>query len=140
MSFICSGRTQRGGDTMDNVINMEDYKLDKNFDNQAISYFHTLNMPFQYFKDQGEAVFILKTHAYLFIFTTYIKKEVFTSLPSIKDRFLDIKNNPRTSTGEWVVEHIYELDEKQAKKFMKKLSDYKEDKNCILELKKRIKK
>ena len=64
---------------------------------------------------------------------TYSEEES-NILPAINDVSFSIKE------GEWVVEYIYEVDEKHTKKLMQRLQRYNGDPKGIIELKNNIKK
>lgn len=123
---------------MDNVVHLKDFLWQKRFNEEVIPFFQHLQLSYQHFRHQSEGLCIVKTHLYLFIFLTYVEKNEYTTLPSIGDRFHDIKSHPRTSTGEWVVEHIYQVDEKHTKKLMERLARHNGDPKGIIDLKKNI--
>lgn len=118
---------------------MNNYIQEKKFSENVIPFFKTLNVSFQHYKEGNEALGVIKTEAYLFIFMTYIEKNTHTVFPTVQDRFYDIKENPRISKGEWVVDAIYELNRRDAKKLMTKLNAHNSSMNGITDLKNKIK-
>lgn len=131
--------TSQRGDLMDNVVHLKEFQWQKRFNDEVIPFFEHLNLPCQHFRHQSEGLCVVKNELYLFIFLTFVEKNEPTTLPSIVDRFYDIKHNPRVSKGEWVVEHIYQVDEKHTKKLMDRLKRYQGDPNGIIELKNNMK-
>lgn len=124
---------------MNNIINLNSYIQDKKFDENVLSFFKTLNVSFQHYREEKEALGVIKAEAYIFIFMAYIENNTHTRLPTVQDRFYDIKENPRVSKGEWVVDAIYELDRRDAKKLISKLNTQDPTLNGITDLKNKIK-
>lgn len=124
---------------MDNIVYLKDFLRGRGLNEDLIPFFRNLNLSYQHFVNEDEALFIVKTTTYLFIFLTYIPKNLETTLPSIVDRFHDIKHNPRISKGEWVVEHIYDVNSKHALKFLQRLENGSQGIPDIVQLKNKIK-
>lgn len=137
--FRCDVSTSQRGDWMGKVVHLKDFQWQKSFNQDIIPFFRDLNVMCQYFRHEKEGVCVAKTDTYLFIFLTYIDKNEHTALPSLMDRFYDIKQRPRTSKGEWVVEHIYQVEEKHTKKLVERLERYKGDPKAIIDLKNNLK-
>lgn len=124
---------------MDNIIHLKEFLRQKGLNDDVIPFFRNSSLSFQHFVEQDESLFIVKTNTFLFFFLLFIEKNVHTDLPSIQDRFQDIKHNPRISKGEWVVEHIYDVEQKMAMKYVNKLQNKKNGIPSISLLKSRIK-
>jgi hypothetical protein len=129
------------GSLMTNIIDMGDFLRDKRFHLTVIPFLKKMNLTFQFYREKNEGLIVVKTDSYLFFFLNYVEQKAFTDYPSLQDRFHDIKKNPRFSNGEWVVEKIYELNYKNAKKLIKNLEMKKDSKNpnSITHLKNKMK-
>lgn len=112
---------------MGEIINLHDFLLNKTFQSQVISFFENIHFPFQYFKDDKEAVFILKPESYLVIFIKFIHKNEYTELPTLEESLYNIQASPRNSKGEWVVDKIFEVPEKHGKQLFHLIHRNKEN-------------
>lgn len=108
---------------MSNIINLEKFIANKNFNSKVIPFFKNLNPSFKYFEQEFETAFVLNTSFNLVVFVKYVPRNKFTDLPTIEDSFNDIKTNPRKSSGEWVVSNIYEIPVEKLFDLMKEISN-----------------
>ena len=91
---------------MENIVQMNDFIKEKSFKISVFNFLKKLHIPFESFRSDNESIIVLKANSYLLLFLTFIPKNIETSLPSIEERLQDIKDSPRFSKGEWVVENV----------------------------------
>jgi hypothetical protein len=124
---------------MGKIVNLQDFILERTFTNSVIPFFTGFNPYFNHYKEGDEAVFLIQTDMFLFIFLKFIPKNEPTKLPTIQQCFEKITFQSRISDGEWVVEGVHELENTAAKEL---LNDCKsiENSDVYAFLKKHVKK
>jgi len=111
---------------MDKPIDIETFLSDKVFKKQVIPFFQQLNPSFIPYQQHFEAVFSLHHSLNLVVFLLFIPRNEPTSLPTPHDSFQDITTRPRISTGEWVVESIFEVKQEKMDYLMENISKHQE--------------
>lgn len=95
---------------MGEIIDLEQYMKDAHFNEHVLPFFYMLQSPFHYHMEENKVMFSLPyKQNYLYVFMDYVPRNKHTEKPIILDRFLNVKSDPRTSKGEWVVHKIYEI-------------------------------
>lgn len=97
------------------IIDYETYKSTNLFEKDVLTVIENTNVPFSYYKEYFDALIVLKRNPQFFIFISYIPAGHLTHLPTISDSMQNLQGTPRTSTGEWVVDIIYQCEELDAK-------------------------
>lgn len=139
MIHFFDGNTLIGGMIpLSSVISMQDYLANKQFKEQVLPFFHRLHASFTYYQEQFDVALVLNQDIHVVVFIQYIPVNTFTELPTVTDSFHDIQTNPRVSTGEWVVENIFELSIEKSTRLLRQLDSTMQ--NPVRFLKQQIKK
>lgn len=124
---------------MKNIIPLDDFRRQKQLHGEVIPLFENLQLDYQYLVNEKDALFIIKTDAYLFMFLTFIDQQTATNLPTVYQRFYDIKPEPRTIHKEWVVEHVFKMKKRDTMRMLEKINKHSPKEEFVLRLKEKIK-
>lgn len=104
---------------------MQEYIANKHLQEQVIPFFRNLNPSFEHYKENFEIAFVLQHHLNVVVFIKFVPSNTFTDLPTLEDSFQDVRSKPRISTGEWVVETIFEIEFNRIHEIMTLISHHK---------------
>ena len=90
------------------TVSLKEFVMEKKFTNEVLQIIASKQTNFSYIKNGNHALFHLIEQD-LHVFIKYIEKGIMTSLPSIISSFNYIINEPKVSSGQWVVEYIDSL-------------------------------
>lgn len=90
------------------IIDMNEFVANKKLREEVIPFFRRLNPAFSYFREKNDMAFVLNQQIQVVVFLTFIPRSKPTHLPTLQDSFHNIRQRHRVSTGEWVVEQIFE--------------------------------
>jgi len=123
---------------LSNIVNMQAFVARKLLQEQVLPFFRNLNPSFEHFKENFEIAFVLQHYMNVVVFIKFIPANEFTELPTLQDSFQDIRTRPRVSTGEWVVQSIFELPFERINAIMSEIVEYAS--NPVTFLKQEVKK
>lgn len=123
---------------MEKVIKLDEFIRKRNFENNVLPLFKELNFSLQKFINDKDALLIVKTDCFLFIFLTYIEKGIETTLPDMENKLKDINYQPRVSNGEWVVDNVYKMNNEKTKQLFRRVDKNTLEQNIVLKLKEKI--
>ncbi|MDA1674947.1 MULTISPECIES: hypothetical protein [Bacillus cereus group] len=113
------------------IIDFEGYMSSDKFENGVINTMQTTNTPFSYYREGFESLVILERQPLFFVFLTYIPTGHHTHLPTLEQSMKNENGHPRQSTGEWVVDTIFQTREADAKSIFTKLENLSIKDNII---------
>lgn len=105
---------------MGKIVSIQQYVQEKHMNQQVLPFLRSFYVAFDVFKSNDEALIKVYRNTCLCFFLKYIPKGQYTLLPTLSDRFQEVKFKPRNSVGEWVVEVIYDLEYDRADKIFDK--------------------
>jgi hypothetical protein len=113
------------------IIEFEGYLCHKLFDTHVLPLMKTTNTQFSYFREEFQALVILEKQPLFFVFLTYIPNGHITHLPTLEQSMNNEKGETRDSTGEWVVDTIFQTREADAKAIFTKLEQQPKENKTI---------
>jgi hypothetical protein len=113
------------------IIDFEGFLSSDKFDNGVVPMLRTLNSPFSYYKEGFESLIILERQPLFFVFLTYIPTGHHTQMPTLEQSMQNESGIVRQSTGEWVVDTVFQTRESDAKSIFIKLEQQKINNNII---------
>lgn len=103
---------------------MQEYQIEKAFRKSVVPFFTRISSSFHHYREENESIVILSQNEYAFIFLKFINKNETTSLPTLIECFEPYRPTSRVSSGEWLVEGIYELRTEKAKRILEAMETY----------------
>lgn len=113
------------------IIDFEGYMSSDKFENGVIPTIRTTNTPFSYYKEGFESLIILERQPLFFVFLRYVPTGHHTYLPTLEQSMQNQHGNPRQSSGEWVVETVFQTRESDAKSIFLKIDKLNIKENII---------
>lgn len=111
---------------MSNIISMKDFKKSKLLEKDIFSFFSFYDPHFYSFLNDNQLITIINTDISFYFFLEYVDEGIFTTSPSIDDRYENIRLYPRISKGEWVVKIVFELCLEDSDEFLHTLPETSE--------------
>jgi len=126
---------------MARIFSFEKHLQERHFDKQVVKKIKELNPLFDFRTDNKDGLAFLHLKDFTCIFFTYIPRTETTYLPTINQSLNGIKETSGSySTGEWYVNKIYRLSQKEYLKIIPLVYKKDKKKGWISELKNKIKK
>lgn len=113
------------------IVDFEDYKAFDSFENHVIPLITTANTSFSYYKEDLSGLVVLEKNPLYFVFLSYISNGVYTHYPTLEQSMNNEKGKTRKSSGEWVVETIFQAREEDAQSIFNKIEDKNINENLI---------
>lgn len=104
---------------MGEILSLNTHIQNKTFSKTVLPFFTDLNPHFNYYREEEQSVFFLKAELYLFVFLRFIPPSVETALPTLESVFEKMDFTSRISTGEWVIDCVYEFDPNKSNHLLK---------------------
>lgn len=113
------------------IVDFESYLSENLFKNNVLPLISRTETPFSYFKESFQSLIILERQPLFFLFLAYIPTGHHTHLPTLEQSMRNENGTPRESTGEWVVETIFQTRDIDAKLIFEKIDSEKVNENVI---------
>lgn len=118
-----SVKKKKVGDNMSDLIDFHEYIIDKTFNEQVIHFFNDLNISFEYFRNDDEAIIVIKPDSFLITHLTFIPKNATTHLPTLPESLTNTTPSIKKSDALWVVNSVNTIHKKSKFLLYKKLKE-----------------